>query len=58
MNKRFKDSLPKMATFGALLTGFGLSLGTSFAAHPPIELKTYDEVGERPNGITFRKASY
>jgi hypothetical protein len=44
MNKRFKDSLPMMATVGALLTGFGLSLGTSFAAHPPIELKTYDEV--------------
>lgn len=44
MMKRLKSSLPMMAAAGAVLTGLALSAGTALAAHPPIELKTYDEV--------------
>ena len=47
MKTRFKDSMPTLATVGALLAGFALSVGTGFAAHPPIQLQTYEEVAKQ-----------
>ncbi|WP_243372498.1 hypothetical protein [Geotalea sp. SG265] len=44
MNKRHKGLLPLAAAVGVTFTGLWLTMGTGLAAHPPIELKTYDEV--------------
>lgn len=53
MRNRVREYLPLLAAGGSFLAGVALSFGVSYAAHPNVILKTYEEVsaqGMAPDG--------